>query len=156
MHRHAIVLAALACAAAQAQQSVADLMKTPECLEARTDLEAALSPGGPLHRLAAAREQAGLKCLGQRPPPLPEGRFVPPPEPVAPIRLRPAQALAVPPTTTPAVPLPPVANPRPPVITSCDAAGCWDSDGRRYHQQGPALLGPSGVCTLQAGLLNCP
>ncbi len=159
MHRLAIAiaLAVLACAQSQAQPGVADLMKTPQCLQAREDLDAALATGGPPARLAAAREQAGLKCLGEKPPPLPEGRFVPPPEPLAPLRLRPAPALAPAPATAPIAPPPrPLAIPRPPVITSCDAAGCWDSDGTRYHQQGPVLLGPRGVCTVQAGLLNCP
>jgi hypothetical protein len=61
---------------------------------------------------------------------------------------------AVPPVA--AIPQPPLAIPRPPVVTACDASGCWDSNGTRYNQQGPVLLGPKGVCTLQAGALNCP
>lgn len=139
-------------------QGSADLMKTPECLAARKQLDEALAAGGPRERLTAAREQAGIKCLGQKPPPLPEGRFVPPPAAVDPIRLRPALALSLPSATAPIPPPPPppLAIPRAPVITSCDAAGCGDSNGTHYNQLGPVLLGPRGVCTVQGGALNCP
>lgn len=130
-----------------------DLMKTPECATARQQLDAALAAGGPRDRLAGAREQAALQCFGLRPSPPPEGRFVPPPVAVDAIRLRPTPALPAPPK---AGPQPPLAIPRPPVVTACDASGCWDSNGTRYEQQGPVLLGPKGVCTLQAGALNCP
>jgi len=154
----ALALAALPCldgrAGTQAQDRAgADLMNTPACLAARRQLEQVLAPGGPLDRLAAVREQAALSCFGVKPAPPPEGRFVPPPVAVEGIRLRPTPDLSMPPA---AAPPPALAIPRPPVVTSCDASGCWDSNGTRYNQQGPVLLGPRGVCTLQAGALNCP
>ena len=138
-----------------------DLMKTPECLAARQQLDEVLAAGGPRERLAAVREQAALKCFGVKPAPPPEGRFVPLPTAVEPIRLRPEPALrgspsGVAPPAAPAAPLSSVSFPRPPVVTSCDPAGCWDSNGARYNQQGPVLMGPQGACTLQGGLLNCP
>jgi hypothetical protein len=142
--------------AAQAQGN-ADLMKTPGCLAARKQLDRALAAGGPLDRLNAMREQAALECFGVKPPAQPEGRFVPPPVAVEPIQLPPEPAL--PPSAGaavhPALPPLPLAA-RPPAVTSCDAAGCWDSNGTRYNQLGPMLIGPRGVCTLQGGFLNCP
>jgi hypothetical protein len=53
--------------------------------------------------------------------------------------------------------LPPVAVPRAAaVITTCDPGGCWDSEGRRLNHLGPMLVGPRGLCNLQAGIANCP
>ena len=152
-----------ACAAAQAQGNL-DLMRTPDCLAARKQLDQVLEQGGPRDRLDDARQQAAQKCLGVKAAPLPEGRFVPPPVAVDPIRLRAEPSLPsfanrpvpVPAAVQPALPLPPVAIPRPPVLTTCDAAGCWDANGARYNRQGPVLLGPRGICTEQAGALNCP
>ena len=149
---------ALCCASAQGQGNP-DLMKTPQCLAARKQLDEVFA-AGPRERIAAVREQAALACFGVKPAAPPEGRFVPPPAAVDPIRLRPEPGLNSAPAAAaraqPAPPPPAVAVPRPPVVTSCDTAGCWDSEGRRYNQQGPMLLGPAGVCTLQGGLLNCP
>jgi hypothetical protein len=161
MLRFAISCCAIAWAAAlpARAQGNPDLMKTPQCAAARQQLDAAFA-AGPRERIAAARERAALACFGIKPAAPPEGRFAAPPAALEPIRLRPEPALAHPPSAagkaqTP-VPPPAVAVPRPPVVTSCDPAGCWDSEGRRYNQQGPVLLGPTGVCTLQGGLLNCP
>lgn len=53
-------------------------------------------------------------------------------------------------------PWPPVAIPRPAVVTTCDPGGCWDSEGRRLNQVGPLLVGPHGACTMQAGAAQCP
>jgi hypothetical protein len=154
-----------------------DLMKTPGCVSARQQLDQALAAGGPRDRLQAAKRQAALSCLGislpadgqqngeagaatlkadhTKPAPAPRNRVPPPPLPVEPIRLRPTPMLA--PITAPAAPPPALpAPPGPAVITTCDDAGCWDSKGIRYNQQGPVLLGPRGVCTRQGGLLNCP
>jgi hypothetical protein len=168
MQRIALLCAlTLSCVAAQAQGAInADLMKTPACIEARRQLEQVLEKGGPRERLDEVRQQAAIKCLGVKAPPLPEGRFVPPPVAVTvgPIRLRseaslPAMAIrpnAPSPGLQATPPLPPVAIPRPPVLTTCDPGGCWDANGARYTQQGPVLLGPRGACTPQGGLLNCP
>jgi hypothetical protein len=153
MHRLAAALALVAWAPVQGQGST-DPMATAECTAARQQLEQVLAAGGPRDRLDAARRQAALTCLGRPSPPAPQGRFVPPPVTVAPIAVpaapsRPAVAAAP-------LPAPPVVIQRAPVITACDAAGCWDSDGKRHNQQGPLLVGPRGLCTLQGGLLNCP
>ena len=153
MQRLAICYAlVLPCAAALAQGNP-DLMKTPECLVARKQLDEAFAAGGPRERLNAAREQGALKCFGVKPAPAPEGRFVPPPVALEPIRLRPERALPRPPSavTQPAAPVA-----APPVVTTCDAADCWDSKGARYNQQGPMPMVPQGACPLQGGLRNCP
>ena len=159
MHRFIPALAMIACAAAQAQaqtqaQGNADLMRTPECLSARKQLDQVLDQGGPRDRLDEVRQQAAQKCLGLKAAPLPESRFVPPPQSVEPISLRSETALSMQGPAAP--PPPPVAIPRPPVVTICDAAGCWDAAGARYNRQGPVLVGPHGVCTQPGGLLNCP
>jgi hypothetical protein len=138
-------------------------MKTPECVAARKQLDEALGAKAPGDRLKGARENTALKCFGVKLPPPPESRSVPPPAAVEPIRLRPEAALPFqprPPAQLPAAapppPAPPLAIPRAPALTSCDPGGCWDSDGTRYNQQGPVLLGPRGICTVQNGVLNCP
>ena len=155
MHRFIPALAMIACAAAQAQaQGNTDLMRTSEYLSARKQLDQVLGQGGPRDRLDGVRQQAAQKCLGLKAAPLPESRFVPPPESVEPISLRSETALSLQGPAAP--PPPPVAIPRPPVVTICDSAGCWDAAGARYNRQGPVLVGPDGVCTQPAGSLNCP
>ena len=157
MHRFISVLALIAFTGTSSQaraQDNTDLMRTPECLAARKQLDQVFDKGGPRDRLDEVRQQAAQKCLGLKAAPLPENRFLPPPVSVEPIRLRSEPALSM---ATPAAPLPPpVAIPRPPVVTICDAAGCWDAAGARYNQQGPVLLGPHGTCTQQGGSMNCP
>ena len=155
MHRSipALALVAFAGASAQAQGNT-DLMRTPECLSARKQLDQVLDQGGPRDRLDEVRQQAAQKCLGLKAAPLPESQLVPPPESVEPIRLRSEPSLSM---VGPAAPSPPpVAVPRPPVVTICDAAGCWDAAGARYHRQGPVLLGRHGICTQQGGSMTCP
>ena len=66
-----------------------------------------------------------------------------PPMPVSPLR-----------PTTPVVPLQQIASP--PVVTSCDATGCWSSDGTWLHRVGPNLVGPGGVCTVTGKMVQCP
>ncbi len=41
-------------------------------------------------------------------------------------------------------------------ITSCDANGCWSSDGTRLQRFGSQLLGPRGFCNVQGSVVNCP
>lgn len=161
MSRLLVAWVLLFCASAQAQDTP-DPMKSVACKAARQQLDEALSAGGPRDKLSAAQRRAAAACLGRAPGSPPEGRrdepttgrFVPPPVAVAPIPL-PASP-AVPEIATSPSPAPPVAVPRPPVITACDAAGCWDSEGRRHNRQGPVWVGPDGVCTPQSGHLNCP
>jgi hypothetical protein len=54
------------------------------------------------------------------------------------------------------VPAPPVETGKPAALTTCDAGGCWDSEGRRLDRSGPILVGPRGGCTVQAGVVHCP
>jgi hypothetical protein len=58
-------------------------------------------------------------------------------------------AIAVPPPA----PLP-VQRP-PAMVSSCDATGCWASDGTRLHRAGPNLIGPRGLCTVSGKLVQC-
>lgn len=136
-----------------------DLLNTPACLTARQQFEALLAAGGPRDRLQAVRRQTALSCFGQEPAPPTDTRstrsqFTVPAEP---IRLRSEAALAPtrPPRPAAAAPQPPL-SPSAPRITHCDAAGCWDDQGRHYDRQGPLLLGPGGPCQQADGLLNCP
>lgn len=136
-----------------------DPMASPECSAARAELERAekdQSSGRhrPGDRLDLAREKAAAACLGgtdgrreRSGAPQPAQR-VPPPA-IGGTAPAPAQPrVAAPPA--------PLEIPRPTTITSCDASGCWDSEGRRLNQTGPLLIGPRGVCTLQGGIVNCP
>jgi hypothetical protein len=41
-------------------------------------------------------------------------------------------------------------------ITSCDANGCWASDGTRLQRSPAGLLGPGGYCSVQGSVLHCP
>jgi hypothetical protein len=49
------------------------------------------------------------------------------------------------------VPTPPLVS-----ITSCDANGCWASDGTRLQRFGSQLLGPRGVCSRVGAVVHCP
>lgn len=46
----------------------------------------------------------------------------------------------------------------PPSMASCDAAGCWDTQGGRYNRgAGDTYFGPGGTaCTRTAGGMVCP
>lgn len=108
-----------------------------------------------LLRLAQARQQAAQTCLQGRTevsPPAPQ-RFVTPPLSVPPVALPAPTVLPMP--VTPLPPAPPRVSP-PVSITSCDALGCWASDGTRLQRAGPNLLGPRGFCSAPGGLLHCP
>lgn len=146
-------------AALAANAQPANRMASPECRAARDQLEAALDDPGlgraeRAQHLAIARKKVLALCLG---PAIAQPQRSGAPEPViavpAPIISIPPAHAAVP-ATTPS--LPPVAVPRPAFITTCDAAGCWDSEGRRLNNLGPMLVGPRGLCNLQGGIANCP
>jgi hypothetical protein len=150
----AAALVLLTCAHAHAQGGV-DLMKTPECAAARQQFDPLLAAGGPHDRLVAARRRTALACFGvalPQPVPAPANRVQPPPVTAEPIRLRSTPSLSAAKTSQVA----PAPAATAPVITACDAAGCWDSRGAYYSQDGPLLLGPRGPCTREAGSLNCP
>jgi hypothetical protein len=158
MHRLLLTLVAGAAALCAQGQSV-DPLRSGECAAARDVLEHALDDAsakrpGARGRLAAARKDAVAACLGRESGnPMRSGAPEPPivvPAPVieaAPVAMQ-APALAPPPA-------PPVIQ-RPAVVTACDAAGCWDSEGRRLNKLGAMLVGPRGTCRLMAGVVQCP
>ena len=124
-----------------------------QALQALDAWDAAASAGSapPRSQREVLRRRAAQDCLGG-PADAPLQR---PQSVAAPDRPRPAlQTRPLPvPSPTPA----PVAAPRTPTaLTSCDATGCWASDGSRVQRMGPTLVGPQGVCTLTAGVLHCP
>jgi hypothetical protein len=136
-----------------------DPLASPDCQAARAELEQALndadsSRGQASDRLARARVTAAAACLGgngggrERSGAPQPAQAVPPPfitqgrSPALP-KLEPAPA--------------PPAIPRPTIITTCDASGCWDSEGRRLNNAGPVLMGPRGLCSGTAGnSVSCP
>lgn len=141
-----------------AAQKPADPLSSGACMLARNELEKALAdpdPGTRRGRLDNAREAVARLCLGASARPRGERSGAPDPVRVVPPPVITGMPEAVlPPVTTP--PPPPVEIPRPTVITACDPAGCWDSQGRRLNSIGPALVGPGGVCSVQGGVVNCP
>lgn len=141
-----------ACGAAAAAGSGDDPMDSPACKAARAELERLLDqrtrPGALLEQ---ARRRASDACLGRS-----GGTRQRSGAPDPPLAVPPA-AVAPPPQVPPPIAgPPPLAIPHPTTITTCDAAGCWDSEGRRLDQTGPFLLGPRGLCTVQGGLVTCP
>ena len=157
MSRVIALLIAASAVLAHAQSS--DPLDSPECRSARDELEAALDDPGMgraerAQRLAIARKNVLGICLG---PASAQPQRSGAPERVIAV---PAPIISAPPAhpVAPAAtaPLPPLAVPRPAVITTCDSAGCWDSEGRRLNHLGPMLVGPRGLCNLQGGIANCP
>jgi hypothetical protein len=133
-----------------------DPLKSGPCEQRLAALNAARAAGADANaeRIEVLRRQATQACLGTtgaatRPSPvLREPIAVAPPTLEVP---RPPRS------PVPASPLPPpVAIERPPVITSCDAGGCWDSNGTRLNRAGPVLLGPGGMCTTVGATVRCP
>lgn len=172
-----IALAGLSAAAGPADPLTSnDPLKSAECEQALQRLQAqetqaASAPGAGLRadghplapdaRLQALRRQAAHVCLGRRADePLTPGRVAQ--SPVAVPSMAPAAPVAAAPSP-PQAGLPVRPEPQPPplaqvpvVITSCDPTGCWASDGSRLNRMGQNLLGPSGLCTVQGTLLQCP
>jgi hypothetical protein len=158
MRRHipVLLLAMAATGALRAQASETDPLSSSECAAARGELEKVLSEPGRKardERLLRARQQVVAACLGSESGGR-ERSGAPQPAQVVPPVLPPVRP-APPPLPTIAPAPPPVAVPRA-AITTCDPAGCWDSEGRRLNNMGPLLVGPRGLCTLQGGVLNCP
>lgn len=153
MSRVAALLLATLPALAHAQ---GDPLASPECEAARTELDHALNGlvnehATPRDRLAAARARAAKACLGGDE----RGRKrAGAPEP--PLRV-------APPVITDGTQLPkleqappPLVIPRPTIVTTCDASGCWDSEGRRLNNAGPVLMGPRGLCSGTGLTVSCP
>jgi hypothetical protein len=134
----------------------ADPLNSSECAAAREELEKVLGePGRKARddRLLRARQKAVDACLGRDSGSRERAGAPQPAQVVPPVlpSVRPDQ----PPLPAIAPAPPPLAPPRA-AITTCDPAGCWDSEGRRLNNMGTFLIGPRGLCTLQGGVLNCP
>ena len=69
----------------------------------------------------------------------------------------PSAATAAPaPAAAPVAPSVPSAPGAPSVLTLCDAGGCWDNLGRRFHGTGSVLYGPNGKTCLRSGdMIEC-
>lgn len=147
----ALLLASLSTAALGSAGD--DPLKSPACGRSIAALEAARAGPGGAGEIEALRRRATLACLGgsggsARPKPI-----VRPPVEVAPpvVDVPPAQ-----PAAAAAPPPPPLEIERPATITSCDAAGCWTSDGIRLNRSGPLLVGPGGACVTSGHVVRCP
>ncbi|MBI3367273.1 MAG: hypothetical protein HY021_02120 [Burkholderiales bacterium] len=155
-------------AVAQAAPEAADCKQALDALEAqeaamaREQTPADTSPQGRQQaaqsRLAPFRDQAIKTCLGGRPMTAPPSQHLV----RAPISV-PSLTLTLPPArpmTSPSTGLPsatPLRPPSPPVVvTHCDVAGCWASDGTHLQRAGGSLIGPRGICTTVGTVLNCP
>lgn len=131
-----------------------DPLKSPACGAALADLQAARAAGTGAAAVETLRAGAASVCLGSAAVPQRPGRLAQPPVAVpAPQVEVPARAAPLPP---PAAPLPPVAIERPAVPATCDANGCWTTDGTHLRHVPPGQAGPRGVCTQQGGLVVCP
>ena len=134
-----------------------DPLKSDACKEAIAALEQAAGESASATRsarLAHARENAATVCLGRSKERGTRSGAPYPAQPVSPSATSAPRPLPSPPAAAAQPSAPP--PPRPAVITTCDVAGCWDSDGRRLNQMGPLLMSPRGPCTPQGGLANCP
>jgi hypothetical protein len=140
---------------------VADPIQGAECKQAVKTLEAKEAELGKPHRpdefrsqMAPLREAVARICLGAH------ADVLLPREQVArqPISIRSAAtgpAAAARPAGPDRVASPAATRPLT-TITSCDALGCWASDGSRLQKVGPSLLGPGGFCNVQGAVVNCP
>jgi hypothetical protein len=149
------ILAVMLSAVAHAQSP--DPLHSRECDAARVQLEHALDDAsrktaGSRERLAQARKQAIEACLGRESGERVRSGAPDPAVAVAPPVLVAPRALQAPAVVAPS---PPAYVPAP-VITSCDAGGCWDSNGQRANSLGPMLVGPRGVCSVAGGVVHCP
>jgi hypothetical protein len=153
MRLRALSFALLFWAAAGAVRAQAsDPLKTPECAQALEQLQearAANPRGAAVERL---RHAAARTCLGTGDPPARPGRVV-----QAPLAIPPPRVELLPRAAAPAVPPPATAIGRPPVITSCDPAGCWmDNGGTHLQRVPPVLMAPGGLCSQAPGAAGCP
>ncbi len=161
-HRFVLLLSAALAAGPGMAQGGGDPLDSAACRRALDALrtqedQAPAGATGPERRQTAARLEplrraAARACLGGRGDPPSAQRPAQPPAEVPRIAL---PGAAVP---APAAPPPPVARPPAPpvVVTTCDAAGCWASDGSRLQRFGTQFMGPRGPCSVQGVVLNCP
>src|SRR5512138_3236129 len=100
----------------------------------------------------ALRTRAAQACLGGAPDaPRPLPRSALPPIAVPPVAAEPT----LPRTPSPTPPV--VIEPRrpTPMVNSCDAGGCWMSDGSRMPQVGKNPLDPKVRCAVQGAFVLC-
>jgi hypothetical protein len=126
----------------------ADPLKSGACAEALATLQRADADHREAARGAATRACLGGSGVAQRPSPTAQAPLVVPP-PIIDVPAPPRPPVELPPS-------PAVAIERPPVITACDAGGCWDSNGTRLNSAGPMLIGPGGACTTAGAVVRCP
>jgi hypothetical protein len=147
-------LLALLCpilAAVSAAAQPFDPLKSEACGEALQRLEQAR--GAERNGVEALRSQAAQTCLGSSGPPARPSRLARPPVAVPPPLIEPPPQASSGLPDAPRLPPAPVVIERAPVITSCDAHGCWTADGARLPRAGAGLAGP---CTALGGLAYCP
>ncbi|WP_145979570.1 hypothetical protein [Ramlibacter tataouinensis] len=155
------LLAGAATAAAAVAPDTSDPLKSPECGAAQLALErniqdAAAGNAGARDSLAAKRKRALETCLGPQSGHAERAGAPPVPIAVPSPSIDPGPGKPAAPPAAATAP-PPVRIPRPVAITTCDPGGCWDSEGRRLNFMGPVLIGPQGgVCSIQAGAVQCP
>lgn len=152
-----VLMTALGASAAQADDAPrsADCQRALDALQSQEALSAP-APGASMSsqaraRLEPLRREASRACLGAAPGPQAPRATLRAPISVAPVAPAPVAR-----PTSPAPASPPVQVRSPAVVTSCDATGCWASDGSRLQRLGPDLVGPRGTCTVQGAVLNCP
>ena len=136
----------------QAQEAVVIASRHADGAGKEADDHRPPSSGSPLDEL---RRHAARACLGGTGDPPPPKQIALPPIVVSPIVI-----------SRPVLPLPKIAAPaaaapqriEPPVlISTCDAGGCWASDGTRLNRVGSNLMGPRGLCNGLPGMpLTCP
>lgn len=155
MRFHCLLLPLLALSAPALHAQAVDPLKTPECAAAIEALQTARAAAQPDARsVERLRHAAAKTCLGAGERRSRPARVAQPPIaiPLPPQRIAPSVSAPVP---TPVHP--PVAIDRPPVITSCDAAGCWvDNGGTHLQRVPPVLMGPGGLCPQAPGAPGCP
>jgi hypothetical protein len=117
-------------------------------------MQAARQAGADARRVERLRSAAADACLGAAPLPARPARIARPPVVVPPPVIEVPQQAARP--APPQLPAPPVAISRPATPATCDAGGCWTSDGTHLRHVPPNLAGPLGLCTQHGGLVYCP
>jgi hypothetical protein len=161
-----LMLLSVSCAAAE---PAPDPLRSPDCRQAldalqADELAASASGAGSTRqqadaastaRILALRKFAAGNCLGAwKDTPPQTSRAYQAPIHVAPVTgssVRPPPvATGTPPVASPALPV------SRPIIVSCDAGGCFTSDGARLPRVGGQLLGPGGLCSAQTPGQTCP
>jgi hypothetical protein len=115
------------------------------CSDAVQDYEV-LAKGGDAQATEAAKRRVLKECYQGT------GRAPVSQSPIVIGTERTAPAPVKPPPAAPTIMLPS----RPSVVTACDASGCWDNQGTRYHGNGTVLYSPSGKpCFRNGDWIEC-